>query len=92
MKKKLFTILLAMAMIFALVACGGGQTESSEPAEEAAAAETDYSVITTDTAKQTVTIYAQVNGKYFTENSRHGVVFKDGSIGEKCIFRGLCSE
>ena len=94
MKKKLFAIALVLAMVFALAACGGSQTESSEPAEagEAAAGETDYSVITTDTAKQTVTIYAQVNGKYFTENSRHGVVFKEGSNGEKCIFRGLCSE
>ena len=86
MKKKLFAIALILAMVFAMTACGG-QQESAQTGDEP-----DYSVITTDTAKQTVTIYAQVNGKYFTESSRHGVVFKDGSNGEKCIFRGLCSE
>ena len=89
MKKKLFAFMMALAMVFALAACGGGQDASSS---EGASEEPDYSVITTDTAKQTVTIYAQVNGKYFTESSRHGIVFKDGSNGEKCIFRGLCSE
>lgn len=94
MKKRFLVFAITVAMIFALTACGGSQTESAEPADDAAAAteETDYSQIITDTAKQTVTVYAQVNGKYFTENSRHGVVFKDGSNGEKCIFRGLCSE
>lgn len=85
MKKRIFAILLALTMVFALAACGGGGQSSGDEG-------TDYSVITTDTAKQTVTIYAQVNGKYFTENSRHGIVFKDGGNGEKCIFRGLCSE
>ena len=85
MKKKLLVLVLGLAMVFSCVACGSSSSDS-------ASSEPDYSVITTDTATQSVTIYAQVNGKYFTENSRHGVVFKDGSNGEKCIFRGLCSE
>ena len=85
MKKKLLVLVLGLAMVFSLAACSSSSSDSASD-------EPDYSVITTDTAKQTVTIYAQVNGKYFTESSRHGVVFKDGSNGEKCIFRGLCSE
>ena len=83
--KKILALILALAASLALVACGaapsGGETE-----------EVDYSVIETNPSTQTVTIYTQVNGKYFTEPSRHGVVFKDGSNGEKCILRGLCSE
>ena len=79
--KKLIAMILALALVLALAACGA-------PAKE----EVDYSVITTNSATQSVTIYTQVNGKYFTEPSRHGVVFKDGSNGEKCILRGLCSE
>jgi len=80
--KKFVVLILVLATALALVACGAA------PAKE----EVDYSVITTNASTQTVTIYTQVNGKYFTEPSRHGVVFKDGSNGEKCILRGLCSE
>lgn len=35
---------------------------------------------------------AEVNGKYLTESTRHGVVFKDGSNGEKSVLRGLSSQ
>lgn len=80
--KKLISLILVLVMALSLVAC------SAAPAKE----EVDYSVITTNPSTQSVTIYAQINGKYFTEPSRHGVVFKDGSNGEKCILRGLCSE
>ena len=75
-------LILVLVLALSLVACGAA------PAKE----EVDYSVITTNPSTQSVTIYTQVNGKYFTEPSRHGVVFKDGSNGEKCILRGLCSE
>ena len=80
--KKLIPLILVLVLALSLVACGAA------PAKE----EIDYSAITTNAATQSVTIYTQVNGKYFTEPSRHGVVFKDGSNGEKCILRGLCSE
>ena len=80
--KKLISLILVLVLALSLVACGAA------PAKE----EVDYSVITTNPSTQSVTIYTQVNGKYFTEPSRHGVVFKDGMNGEKCILRGLCSE
>ena len=80
--KKLISLILALALVLSLAACGAA------PAKE----EVDYSKIDVNAATQTITIYTQVNGKYFTEPSRHGIVFKDGSNGEKCILRGLCSE
>lgn len=39
-----------------------------------------------------IVMKAEVNGKYLTESTRHGVVFKDGSNGEKAVLRGLSSE
>ena len=83
--KKILALILALAASLALVACGAAPAGDS-------AEEVDYSVITTNPSTQSLTIYTQVNGKYFTEPSRHGIVFKDGSNGEKCILRGLCSE
>ena len=80
--KKIFALILALALVLSLAAC------AAAPAKE----EVDYSKIEVNSATQSITIYTQVNGKYFTEPSRHGVVFKDGSNGEKCILRGLCSE
>lgn len=79
--KKILAIVLVLALSLAFAACAA-------PAAE----EVDYSVITANASTQTVTIYTQVNGKYFTEPSRHGIVFKDGGNGEKCILRGLCDE
>src|SRR5690606_23785172 len=37
----------------------------------------------------TMTILAQVNGKFFTEPTRHGAVYINGRNGEKAVFRGL---
>lgn len=42
--------------------------------------------------KKTVTMTAEVNGTYFTEPTRHGIVYKGGSNGEKAILRGLADE
>lgn len=41
--------------------------------------------IKVDKEKNTVTVLAQVNGKYFTEPTRHASVFKDGTNGTKSI-------
>ena len=37
MKKKLLAVLLATAMVFSLTACGSGDTETKEPAEDVGA-------------------------------------------------------
>ncbi|MBB6445589.1 YdjY domain-containing protein [Bacillus benzoevorans] len=42
--------------------------------------------IKVDKEAGTVTVLAQVNGKYFTETTRHASVFKDGSNGAKSVF------
>lgn len=40
-----------------------------------------------DEANKKVYVYAEVNGKYLYEPTRHGVVFKDGSNGNKSVFK-----
>ncbi len=42
-----------------------------------------------DQAKQTVSLLAEVNGKYLYTTARHAVVFEGGSNGNKSIFRAL---
>jgi len=42
--------------------------------------------------KKEIRMETEVNGKYFTESTRHGVVFKDGSNGEKSVLRGLVNQ
>lgn len=77
MTKKLIALLMGLVMVFAMTACGGG----SEPE-----ADVDVTSITTDAEAGTVTIYAQVNGIFFDQSTMHGVVFKDGGAGSKCMF------
>lgn len=45
-----------------------------------------------DKDKKEIRMETEVNGKYFTESTRHGVVFKDGSNGEKSVLRGLVDQ
>ena len=45
-----------------------------------------------DAEKKEVIVEAEVNGKYFNSPTRHGVVFKGGSNGDKSVLRGLCDE
>jgi hypothetical protein len=42
--------------------------------------------------KREIVMQAEVNGKYFSSPTRHGVVYAPGSNGEKAVLRGLSSE
>ena len=104
MKRKLFWgFLLIMAL--ALVAGGCGQPKEEEPAAAPAAEQneeqTSLAVGEEATAspnifinkdKKEVNIFAEVNGKYFTEPTRHGVVYAGGSNRDKSVLRGLGDE
>ena len=80
--KKIISLALVLVMVLALCACGAPKT----------ALDDSLSYCIVDTEAKSVTIKCQVNGKYFTEPSRHGIVFSEGSNGEKAILRGLVSE
>ena len=80
--KKIISLALVLVMVLALCACGAPKT----------ALDDSLSYCIVDTEAKSVTIKCQVNGKYFTESTRHGIVFSEGSNGEKAILRGLVSE
>lgn len=90
--KKLLSILTMLVLVIAVsVGC------SSKPANTTADkndsnAKKDAEVLVVNKDKKEVKILAEVNGKYFTESTRHGVVFKDGSNGEKSVLRGLANQ
>ena len=77
-KKLLFVPLVAVAvtLVAASLAC----------AQEAL---TPQNPIAVDKKARTISILAEVNGKYFAEPTRHGIVFKEGKNGDKSIFVGL---
>ena len=85
--KKLVVGALGVIMAVSLVACGGSGSSSSSSSSKK-----DYSKITADTSKRTVTVYAKVNCTYFTQSTRHYVVFKGGSNGDKSVMTALGSE
>ena len=82
MKMKKFALILGtLVLALGITACSD-KTESQQASAE----------VTINKDKKEVIIPAEVNGKYFTEDTRHGVVFKDGSNGEKSILRGLVDQ
>lgn len=102
-KLKFATLMVVIALAFLVFGCAeqkaeqGKSTETKSPAAEEAkkkAAEdpTKENPLVVDEANGIVKIYAEVNGKYFSETTRHGVVFKDGSNGDKSILRAYANQ
>lgn len=89
--RKIIAMTAAMAMVISLAACGSkdaGSADQSEGGKENTKEET----MTVDTDNKEIVMLCEVNGTYFTEPTRHGIVFKDGSNGEKAVLRGLADE
>lgn len=83
-KTKILSIAIALICAISFSGCGTQTTESKTTSDS------DALVLNKD--KKEIIMKAEVNGKYFTEPTRHGVVFKDGSNGEKSVLRALSSE
>lgn len=99
MKKVLSLVLMLVLVMAVLAGCNSKTTSTSAtPADATAAAEfklgdlSDSKPLVVNNEKKEVQYLAQVNGKYFTESTRHGVVFKDGSNGEKAVLRGFANQ
>ena len=87
MKMKKFRI-MSLSALMLISAAGCSTSNEAEAPDESTAQE----VMVIDSENKEITMLAEVNGKYFTESTRHGVVFKDGSNGEKSVLRGLADE
>ncbi|KRQ87457.1 hypothetical protein ABG79_00795 [Caloramator mitchellensis] len=82
--KKLLSILIMLVMTISFMAgCASKLSEDNG---------TNQEVMVVDKEKKEIRILTEVNGKYFTESTRHGVVFKDGKNGEKSILRSFVDE
>lgn len=83
--KKIISVAVSV-LLFGMVAvsCSSNtqQTDTS----------TSEQTMTVDKDKKEIKMDSEVNGKYFTEGTRHGVVFENGKNGEKSILRGLADE
>ena len=86
--KKVLSIMAMFVLVIGIVAgCSSKQTTTTDSSKTA-----DNQVLIVNKDKKEVRIEAEVNGKYFTEATRHGVVYKGGANGEKSILRGLADE
>lgn len=81
--KKVLTVLLVASLVFSLAAC---TKKAPEPSK------TEAKVLVVDKEAKEIKMLCEVNGKYFTEATRHGIVFAKGSNGEKSVLRGLADE
>lgn len=72
----------ALVSAFLLAACGPAtQPTPKEPTKE--------SPLVVNQDQKQVLVYAEVNRKYVTDPTRHGVVFKDGLNGSLSVFRAF---
>ncbi|MDF9409996.1 YdjY domain-containing protein [Pelotomaculum isophthalicicum JI] len=93
--KKALSIVLTLLFIMVLSAGCNSQsaTQSATTNKEFKLGElTDAKTMVVNKDKKEIQILAEVNGKYLTESTRHGVVFKDGTNGEKSVLRGLANQ
>lgn len=101
MKKKSLIFLLMLVLAFCLAACGGSSEPAEEPVEEPQAEEAEETAeenapaaledVVVDAENHTVTITAQLNGTFFDQSTMHYCVWKDGGMGDKCMFAAYCS-
>ena len=83
-------LLLLSGCVQAATNAGTGEDTPLPLAAGEEATSDPYIIINKD--KQEVVLYAEVNAKYFTESTRHGIAFRGGSNGDKAILRGLGDE
>lgn len=89
--KKVFLILL-VGLAILLTACGSSGNPKTGAGGKTVAGVSRENPLLVNKEQKTVTIYTEVNGKYFTTPTRHGIVFKDGSNGDKSILKAWANQ
>ncbi len=92
--------MLALVMALAFAGCSSGSSNSSSSNTSSTSSSsssntanpTESNPIVVNKDKKEVKYLAEVNGIYFTENTRHGIVYKGGSNGDKSVLTGLGDE
>ena len=83
MKKPLSVVVVVQVLLLVFITCG------LAIASDQLDGLTKEKPIMVDQAKETVSLLAEVNGKYLYTPARHSVVFEGGSNGNKSVFRAL---
>lgn len=87
------TLLRSMSAVFLgallLSGCGKGPADISDKTGKSYDGLSVENPIRVDEKNKTVTVLATVNGKFFTQGTRHGLVAFDGSNAHEAIFMGL---
>jgi len=92
-KKFLLVLMgLLLALTFALGCQKPVKEEKKKPVKVTVTEPTKDNPLVVDSKAKKVKVYTEVNGKYFSETTRHGVVFKDGSNGDKSILRAYANQ
>ncbi|MTI48753.1 YdjY domain-containing protein [Sporosalibacterium faouarense] len=82
--KKTAILLISLVIVAAtLIACSSDKDTGNNNSAE---------MLKVNKESKEVEIVTEVNAKYFTEPTRHGIVFEGGSNGEKSVLRGLADE
>src|SRR3712207_2209839 len=89
LNKKFMAGLLCLSLI-GMVGCSSkksedAQKEATKTEEKMKIEVSEKNPIIVDKEAKTVTVLSQVNGKYFTEPTRHASVEKSGSNGTKSV-------
>ncbi len=84
--KKIISVVASILLVgMVLSGCSSNKQQAQQT-------KTPEETMTVNKDKKEVKMQTEVNGKYFTEGTRHGVVYKSGKNGEKSILRGLADE
>ena len=95
--KFICSALLFVGVIFSITGCANTTSEQKGPVQNQDITQSEAK-ITVPTKENPLVINkeegivlfaAEVNGKYLYEATRHGAVYKEGSNGNKALFRGL---
>lgn len=85
--------LLGLVMVIWMTGCSAKQQAvSTQPNSNASGAVTRDNPMLVDKNAKTVTLYTEVDAKYFVTPTRHGVVSKDGSNADMALFKSWASQ
>ena len=87
-KASIAAVLFVIMMVFAGCSSndeGNSAADNAKTPDQVGGVSLENPIVV-DKEAGTVTVLSQVNGKYFTEGTRHASVFKEGSNGAKSVF------
>ena len=86
--KKFVVLFIIVVLSWCVFATG---TAIGKAAPDKKVSLTKDNPINADMKDKSVTVLAEVNGKYFVQTTRHGIVFSGGKNGDKSVFKSFAT-